>query len=58
VAEKFPFFHYGEFKMRDVEVTLQAQLLSGELGDCLAVLQGKAAGGVTPLGIAAVLVVA
>jgi hypothetical protein len=57
VPETFPFFQYGEFKLRQVEVTLQAQLLAGELGDCTAVLRGKTAGGLTPLGIAPVLLV-
>jgi hypothetical protein len=38
-VETFPFFQYGEFKLREVDVTLQAHLLSGELGDCTAVLQ-------------------
>jgi hypothetical protein len=55
--ETFPFFQYGEFKLREVDVTVQAQLLSGELGDCTAVLHAKAAGSVTPLGIAPVLLV-
>ncbi len=56
-AEPFPFFQYGECKLRDVDVTLQPQLLSGELGDCMAVLHAKAAGSVTTLGIAPVLLV-
>ena len=56
-TETFPFFQYGEFKMRQVDVTVQAQLLGGELGECTAVLHAKAAGGVTPLGIAPVLMV-
>jgi len=56
-SEIFPFFQYGEFKLRQVEVTVQAQLLGGELGECTAVLHSKAAGGVTPLGIAPVLLV-
>lgn len=56
-SETFPFFQYGEFKLRQVHVTLQAQLLSGELGECTAVLHSRAAGGVTPLGIAPVLLV-
>ena len=56
-GENFPFFQYGEFKLRQVDVTLQAQLLSGGLGDCMAALQIKAAGGVTQLGIAPVLMV-
>jgi len=56
-GETFPFFQYGEFKLRQVEVTVQAQLLAGELGECTAILFSKAAGGVTPLGIAPVLLV-
>lgn len=56
-SENFPFFQYGEFKLRQVNVTLQAQLLAGELGDCTAVLHAKAAGGVTPLAIAPVLLI-
>jgi hypothetical protein len=56
-AETYPFFQYGEFKLRNVNVFLQPQLLGGELGDCMAVLQAKAAGSVTPLGIAPVLLV-
>jgi hypothetical protein len=56
-TESFPFFQYGEFKLRQVDVTLQAQLLAGELGDCTAVLNSKAAGGVTPLAIAPVLLI-
>ena len=56
-TETFPFFQYGEFKLRNVEVVLQPQLLDGELGDCMALLQAKAAGSVTPLGIAPVLLV-
>lgn len=55
--EPFPFFQYGELTLRNVDVTLQAQLLNGELGDCMAALQVKAAGSVTPLGIAPVLLV-
>jgi len=56
-GETFPFFQYGEFKLRQVDVTVQAQLLGGELGECTAVLHSKAAGGVTPLGIAPTLLV-
>jgi hypothetical protein len=56
-AETFPFFQYGEFKLREVDVTLQAQLLGGELGDCTAILQTKATGSITPLGIAPVLLI-
>jgi hypothetical protein len=56
-GETFPFYQYGEFKMRQVDVTVQAQLLAGELGDCTAVLHARAAGSVTPLGIAPVLMV-
>jgi hypothetical protein len=57
MMETYPFFQYGEFKLREVDVTVQAQLLGGELGDCTAVLHAKAAGSVTPLGIAPVLMV-
>jgi hypothetical protein len=57
MLETFPFFQYGEFKLREVDVTVQAQLLNGELGDCTAVLHAKVAGSVTPLGIAPVLLV-
>lgn len=56
-AEAFPFFQYGEFKLRDVNVTLQTQLISGELGDCLAVLHNTSATGISSLGIAPVLLV-
>ena len=56
-TETFPFFQYGEFKLRQVDVTIQAQLLGGELGDCTAILHSKAAGGITPLGIAPVLLI-
>jgi len=55
VAETFPFFQYGELKLRSVDVTVQAQMLDGELGDCMAVLHSKTAGSITPLGIAPVL---
>jgi hypothetical protein len=57
VPEAFPFFQYGELKVRDVEVTLQPQILSGELGDCMAVLHATNSGNVTPQGIAPVLLV-
>ena len=53
--EVFPFFQYGELKLRQVDVTLRAQVLGSELGDCTAVLHARSAGGVTPLGIAPVL---
>ncbi len=56
-AESFPFFQYGEFKLRDVNVTLQTQLISGELGDCLAVLHSNSATGISTVGIAPVLLV-
>lgn len=56
-GESFPFFQYGEFKVRQVDVTVQAQLLGGELGDCIGLLQSRSAGGVTNLGIAPVLLV-
>jgi hypothetical protein len=57
-SETFPFFQYGEFKLREVDVALQTQMLGGELGECTAQLQARAAGSVTPLGIAPVLMVA
>lgn len=56
-AESFPFFQYGEFKLRDVNVTLQTQVISGELGDCLAVLRSTSPTGISSLGIAPVLLV-
>ena len=57
-CETFPFFQYGEFKLREVDVTLQTQMMSGELGECTALLQARSAGSLTPLGIAPVLMVA
>ena len=57
-SETFPFFQYGEFKLREVDVILQAQMMSGDLGECTALLQGRTAGSLTPLGIAPVLMVA
>ena len=57
MAETFPFFQYGEYKLRQVDVSLQSQFMSGELGDCTALLQAREAGSVTPLGIAPVLLV-
>jgi hypothetical protein len=57
-SETYPLFQYGEFKLREVDVTLQTQMLSGDLGECTASLQTRAAGSLTPLGIAPVLMVA
>lgn len=57
MPETFPFFQYGESRLREVDVTLQAHVLSGELSECTALLQSRAAGGITPLGIAPVLLV-
>ena len=53
--ECFPLFQYGEFKMKEAEVTVHPHVLNGEMGGASAVLETCLAGSTAHLAVAPVL---
>jgi hypothetical protein len=53
--ECFPVFQYGEFKMKEAEVTVHPHVLNGEMSGASAVLQTCLAGSAAHLAVAPVL---
>jgi hypothetical protein len=53
--ESFPLFQYGEFKMKEAEVTVHPHVLNGEMSGASAVLQTCLAGSTAHLAVAPVL---
>jgi hypothetical protein len=53
--ESFPLFQYGEFKMKEAEVTVHPHVLNGEMSGASAVLQTYLAGSAAHLAVAPVL---
>jgi len=52
--EFFPLFQYGEFKMKEAEVTVHTHVLNGEMSGASAVLQTCSAGSTAHLAVAPV----
>jgi hypothetical protein len=55
VRESFPLFQYGEFKMKEAEVTVHPHVLNGEMSGASAVLETCSAGSTAHLAVAPVL---
>jgi hypothetical protein len=55
VREFFPLYQYGEFKMKEVEVTVHPHLLNGEMSGASAALQTSLAGFAAHLAVAPIL---
>ena len=53
--ESFPLFQYGEFKMKEAEVTVHPHVLNGEMSGASAILQTYLAGSAAHLAVAPVL---
>jgi hypothetical protein len=53
--ESFPLFQYGEFKMKEAEVTVHPHVLNGEMSGASAVLETCSAGATAHLAVAPVL---
>jgi len=53
--ESFPLFQYGEFKMKEAEVTVHPHVLNGEMSSASAVLHTYLAGSAAHLAVAPVL---
>jgi hypothetical protein len=53
--ESFPLFQYGEFKMKEAEVTVHSHVLDGEMSGASAVLETCLAGSAAHLAVAPVL---
>ena len=55
LRESFPVFQYGEFKMKEAEVTVHPHVLNGEMNSASAVLQTYQAGSAAHLAVAPVV---
>jgi hypothetical protein len=55
LRESFPLFQYGEFKMKEAEVTTHPHVLNGEMSGASAVLETCSAGSTVHLAVAPVL---
>lgn len=57
VTESFPVMHYGEVQHKNLQITIHAHVIGGQLGGAVAQLSLPSNGSVRPLGLAPVFVV-